>query len=99
MGGAVMVSAVQSAFSNELVKSLVVKAPHVDPAKVIAIGATELRKFYQGAELQGIVDSYMDGVKVAFILCIALAGASVIFAMCMPWVSVKGKVEVGAGAA
>lgn len=99
MGGAVMVSSAQSAFSNELIKSLRLKAPTVDPAKVVAIGATELRKFYHGAELQGIVDSYMDGIRVAFILCIALTGASVIFAFCMPWVSVKGKVEVGGGAA
>lgn len=52
-----MVSAAQSAFSNELVKLLLVKAPTVDPAQVVAIGATKLRKFYSGAALQGVVDS------------------------------------------
>jgi hypothetical protein len=94
-----MVSAAQSAFSNELVKSLLVKAPTDDPAQVVAIGATELRKFYSGAALQGVVDSYMDGIRVAFILSIALTGASVLVSFCMPWISVKGKVELGAGAA
>ena len=86
-----MVSAAQSAFSNQLIKSLLRNVPSVDPAHVIAVGASELRNVYSGAELQGIIISYIEGIKVAFSLSIALAGVATICSLAVPWVSVKEK--------
>lgn len=93
IGGAFFVSAGQTAFTNKLVARLPITASNVDPSKVIATGATELRKVFSAADLPGILEAYMDGLKIAFALCVALAGISVIIAIFSPWT----KLGKGAG--
>jgi hypothetical protein len=51
-------------------------APTVDPALVLATGATEIRTTFSGAELHGVLESYLDGLYTVFILAIAIAGLS-----------------------
>lgn len=98
IGGAIFVSAAQSAFSNRFIKALATHAPSLNPYETISVGATDLRKVYQGEILAGVVDSYMDGIKIAFIVSVVLAGVSVLCSMTIPWVSVKGKLkEVSVG--
>lgn len=96
MGGAFFVSAAQSAFTNQLISSLKTHAPDVDPLHVIAVGATELRSAFAADQIPGIIVSYMDGLRVVFALCIALAGCSTLISFAMPWVSIKGKAAPGA---
>lgn len=43
---------------------------------VISTGADDLRQHYQGAELTSVLDAYMDGLRSAWILGIACAGAA-----------------------
>ena len=98
MGGAIFVSAGQAAFSNQIISSLREHVPQVNPFSVIVIGATELRTVFRGPELAGVIDAFMDGIQVSFVVAIALAGLAVGAGFVVPWVSVKGKAEVGGGA-
>ncbi|KAF1974842.1 putative MFS transporter [Bimuria novae-zelandiae CBS 107.79] len=89
MGGALGVSAAQTAFSNKLIASLVKKVPEVNPVQVLAVGATDIRKVFPPELLPGIVESYMDGLKVTFIFIIALWGVATIVSVAMPWINIK----------
>jgi MFS transporter, DHA2 family, glioxin efflux transporter len=89
MGGAFMVSAAQTAFSNGLIHKLVQYSPGTDVQAVIATGLQELRVRYTGAELEAIIQSYMDGLKISFAIIIALTGASTVAGIFMPWKSFK----------
>jgi hypothetical protein len=80
-------------------KKLPIYAPDVSPALVVATGATDLRKVFTAAQLPGILQAYMDGLKVAFILAIALGGFCCIISFFPKWKSLKGKVQPGMGAA
>ncbi|EGD97674.1 MFS multidrug transporter [Trichophyton tonsurans CBS 112818] len=77
MGAAIWVSAAQTAFVNKLIKRLPEVAPRVNPGLVIKTGASELHKVFSGKDLEGVLVAYGDGLKVTFIVCIALAGVSV----------------------
>lgn len=95
LGGALFVQSAQSAFSNQLVKSLIKYVPNLNPASVVAIGATQIRTSFLASDLPGILLAYMDGLKVGFILAIALAGCSVIVGFFTPWTNIKGKAQPG----
>ena len=96
LGGALFVQAAQSAFSNTLVQSLTKYVPDSNPAAVVAVGATEIRKTFDASELPGVLHAYMDGLKVAFALTIALSGCAVIIGLFTPWTNIKEKKVVGA---
>lgn len=89
MGGAVFVSAAQGAYTNRLLQRIPIHAPGVDPALVIATGATEIRNAFSPEQVPGIVLAYMDGLKLAFILAVALAGATLPIALFAKWRSVR----------
>lgn len=96
--GAFWVSAGQAAFANRLVQKLPQLAPGVDPRMVVATGATELRKVFSSEQLAGILEAYMDGLRLTFLLCVVLACVGVLVSLFPKWVNLKGKVS-GAGAA
>jgi len=91
IGGAFWVAAGQAAFVNRLAQRLPETAPTLNPQQVIATGATELRRVFPD-QITGILEAYMDGLKLTFLLCIVLAGVSVIVSAFPKWVSLKGKV-------
>ncbi len=64
----------------------------MNPALVLVIGATELRHVFSAAEIPGIIAAYMDGLKVTFLLVIALAVATMPIALCAKWQNGKTKV-------
>lgn len=98
MGGAVMVSAGQAAFTNKLISGIESSAPSLEPAQVVAMGATDLRRAFSGVELSAVLAAYTDGIQTALILSIALAGAATLASLLIPWRSIKGKVQTGVGA-
>ncbi|KZF23703.1 MFS multidrug transporter-like protein [Xylona heveae TC161] len=98
IGGAFCVSAAQSAFANKLLQRILVTAPEVNPALVLATGASELRKVFDPAQLPGILTAYMDGLHVTFALAIALAGLTVPISLLSKWVNIKGKATAGGAA-
>ena len=81
IAGAVFVSVAQSLFANKLLEAVPKFAPGVSPAQVVATGATELRSTFSPEQLVGIVQSYMAGLKDAYILSIACGGVAVSLAV------------------
>lgn len=101
VAGAIFVSVGQSLFSNRLVQEVSKNVAGVDPKLVVATGATELRGVFEGAQLQGILEAYMAGLKDAYALAIALGGVATVVAIIMcVWDRRKlQKGQVGGGAA
>jgi len=95
IGGALFVSAAQAAFVNTLISQLLVHAPGVDPAIVLAAGATGLRDTFTEAQLPGLLVSYMAALRVAYTISIGTGGAATVVALFSPWTSIKGKVTMG----
>lgn len=89
MGGAVFLSIAESLFTNNLIASLESNAPGVNPGQVVATGATQLRGVFSSDQLQGILLAYMDGLRSAFTLVIALAGSATLVSLGAPWVNIK----------
>ncbi|KIW68756.1 hypothetical protein PV04_04678 [Phialophora macrospora] len=98
IGGAVFISAAQAGFTNKMLHQLPSKAPTVDAGKVLATGATDLRRVFTPAQIPGILDAYMDGLRVPFIIAIACACLTFLIAFAPRWESIKGKVKLDAGA-
>ncbi|KAL7940960.1 major facilitator superfamily transporter [Trichoderma barbatum] len=85
VGGAVLIGAAQSGFVSQLVTKLESTAPSVNPALVVAAGATELRKLFSAHELEGILVAYMAGIKIAFVVTIAAVGVSLPVSLLCKW--------------
>ncbi|KIX93769.1 uncharacterized protein Z520_10393 [Fonsecaea multimorphosa CBS 102226] len=99
IGGAVFISAAQAGFTNKMLHELPIKAPHVDASLVLATGATDLRKVFAASDIPGILDAYMDGLRVPFAICIACASLAFVLSFTPRWESIKGKVKMdGPGA-
>lgn len=97
LGRPICVSAAQAAFVNRLVTRLSVLAPNVDAKLVVATGASELRHTFNDEDIGGILEAYMDGLKLSFLLCTVLAGVTLVISALPKWVNLKGKVQ-GSGA-
>ncbi|TVY14964.1 MFS gliotoxin efflux transporter gliA [Lachnellula arida] len=89
LGGALVVSAAQSLFQNELLNTLAVQSPSVNPAAVFSTGATEIQKTFSKSELPGINSSYMKGLHMAFALAIPMAGTATLVAVGQNWFRLK----------
>lgn len=74
ISGAIFVSTGQSLFANQLIREVPKYVPDLNPAVVVATGATQLRSTFSAADLPGVIRAYMSGLKDAYILGIALAG-------------------------
>ncbi len=98
IGGAFFVSAGEVAFTNTLLGKLPITAPSVVPSTVISVGVTEIRATFEASVVPGIIQAYMDGLKVAYAIAIASAGISVLIASLSKWKNLKGKIPVGGAA-
>jgi hypothetical protein len=81
IAGAIFVSVGQSLFTNKLVSEVPKRVPSVNPLKVIATGATEIRNVFTADQVPGLVRSYMSGLKDAYALGIALGGVATLVAI------------------
>jgi len=68
-----------------MITTLARTAPSIDPQKVIATGATNIRTAFPPEQVPAIVLAYMAGLKVAFALVIGLAGFSCVMGVLAPW--------------
>ncbi|CAG8971738.1 hypothetical protein HYALB_00007218 [Hymenoscyphus albidus] len=97
LGGALFVSVGQSVFTNKLAEGLARYAPSIDPATVLAVGATSLQKSLPKDILPGVILAYNDALTRAFLVSAAMATFSILGSTIVEWKSVKGKnVSVGA---
>lgn len=85
IGGAFLVSAGESAFESRLTHKLKQTDPLVSPLKVIGTGATDVRSTFSATDLPFILDAYIDGIKTAFIVAIALACACTVISFGAKW--------------
>lgn len=90
-----MVSGAQSAFTNTLLHRLPQDAPRVNPAAVVAAGATGLRESFPTDQIPNILVSYMAALRTTYSISIASAGMAAVVAVFIPWHSIKGKATIG----
>ncbi|KAL9583274.1 MAG: hypothetical protein Q9212_002797 [Teloschistes hypoglaucus] len=96
LGGAIFVSAAENIFTNNLLTNLRQSLPSIDPAVVLAAGATQLRKV---VEAQGLgtgavgkaVEAYSGALAKAWQMATGLACLTLLGAAAMEWRSVKGE--------
>lgn len=98
VGGSIWISAAQAGFANQMLTVLPREAPGVNPAQVLATGASELRHVFDADQIDGIITAYMEGLRVPFAICIACACLSFIVAFTPKWDNIKGRVKMDAGA-
>jgi hypothetical protein len=70
----------------------------VDPANVTAVGVTQIRTVFSADVIPGIINAYMDGLKVSYAIAIAAAGITVFISFASKWRNLKGKVAPGGAA-
>ena len=96
IGGAFFISAAQAGFANRLLQRIPITAPGVNPALVVATGATDLRKVFSARDLPGILTAYLDGLKVSFAIAIATACVGFLLTFAPKWRTLNGKEVVPA---
>jgi ABC-type sulfate transport system permease component len=85
IGGSFCLSAAESGFNNKLIAALASTAPDVNPAIVLATGATQIRSAFTSAQVPSVIDAYMAGLKVVFALTIGAFGLACLIGMCGDW--------------
>ena len=85
------VSVAQNILNNRLLAAMLIFAPDVDAQAVLAAGATNLRNDFSHHEVFGIRQSYVVGLRAAWIFSIALAGLAAILGMLVGWKSIRPK--------
>ncbi|PHH80592.1 hypothetical protein CDD80_851 [Ophiocordyceps camponoti-rufipedis] len=85
LGGAIWTSAAQSAFVNRMIATLPELAPGIDPMKVVATGAGQLRSVFGAGELHGVLAAYLEGIRTAFILSSVIGGGACLLGVFLPW--------------
>lgn len=62
-----------------------ITAPGVDPSVVVATGVTELRTVFVGNQITGVLLAYMEGIRAAFVVGIAMAGMAFLISLLSKW--------------
>ncbi|KAJ9630828.1 MFS sugar transporter [Taxawa tesnikishii (nom. ined.)] len=91
LGGALFISVAQNVFTNKLLSNLKIVVPDLNPAIVLATGATELKNVIPHEYLAGVLTAYNKALTNTFYVSVALAGLSLLGALALEWKSVKGK--------
>ncbi|MCJ1414988.1 hypothetical protein MMC32_001318 [Xylographa parallela] len=91
LGGAIFVSVAQNIFTNKLLSGIITTVPSIDPAFVLATGATSLRTAVSSMDLPGVLLAYNAALDQVFYISVAMATLSIVGALGMEWKSVKGK--------
>ncbi|KUI71447.1 Putative HC-toxin efflux carrier TOXA [Cytospora mali] len=99
IGGSFLVSGAQSAFVNIIVKTIPYSAPGVDPAMLLATGATELRNVFTPEQVPGILVAYMRGLKIVFAISLASVGLSLVVSVFSRWKRLNTAAITGGAAA
>ncbi|KAM3560145.1 hypothetical protein MY1884_003094 [Beauveria asiatica] len=75
-GGAVCISAGQSAFINRLLYYLKKIAPGIDAARIVTIGASDLRSRVSSSDIDFVLQAYLGSLKDTFALGVGFAGCA-----------------------
>ena len=99
IGGAFFLSAAQSSFNNTIIRTAATKASGIDPALLLATGATQIRTAFTSAQIPGVIAAYMAGIKVVFAITIAASGFAALFSLCGSWKKLHAEDLKNAGGA
>lgn len=91
LGGALFISVAQNIFTNRLLTNLQAAIPDLDPAIVLATGATELKNVIGPQYLPKVLIAYNGAITQSFYVAVALSALSTVGAVLLEWKSVKGK--------
>ncbi|KAL1623283.1 hypothetical protein SLS56_008388 [Neofusicoccum ribis] len=91
VGGSLILLIAQNLFQNKFIGNLTSYVPDINPALVLAAGATGLEKAVPEADKAGVLQAYNDAVTTTLLVPTALAAVSILGAAIMEWKSVKGK--------
>ncbi|TEY74832.1 hypothetical protein BOTCAL_0069g00290 [Botryotinia calthae] len=99
IGGAFFISIAEAAFANRFLHVLPHYAPSVSPSRVLSVGVSELRNVFgkEGELIEGIIECYLQGLKVTYALAITCCGIAMFVALGShwPWKNLKGKASMG----
>jgi hypothetical protein len=87
IGGSFCLSAAQSGFNNKMLSTLAITVPDVNPATVLATGATQIRAAFTSAQVPGVVAAYMSGLKVVFAIAVGTFASACLIGLCGTWES------------
>lgn len=91
LGGALFISVAQNIFTNRLLSNLQAAIPDLDPAIILATGATELKNVIGAEYLPKVLIAYNGAIAQCFYVGVAMATLSTVGAALLEWKSVKGK--------
>lgn len=90
-GGALMAGLSQTIFNEQLVKQMMRNVPDVDIAALLAAGTIGFHKVITPAQLPGALQSYNSAILNTFYLAAGATALSVLVALGLPWLNIKGK--------
>lgn len=92
LGGALFIAVAQNIFTNQLVSNVAAaNIEGLNPAAVLATGATELKNVFPEKFLPAVLSAYNGALTQAFYVSAGTACITIIGALCIEWKSVKGK--------
>lgn len=91
LGASLSLAIGQTILLNKLIPRLQAIAPNLSEADIIKAGATGLEKLLQGEKLAEAIFAYASSLDAAFLLAVATAAISVIFACGVEWKSLKSE--------
>jgi hypothetical protein len=94
-----ILSSAQAAFANRLLHVVTAAIPDLEPAALLATGATQIRTVFPPEVLPTVLLGYMAGIKVAFGILIGASGLSLLFLPFGDWKRLDPKALEGLGAA
>ena len=97
LGGAIFVSVAQNILNNSLSKALA-KIPSVNPRIFETSGATDFQSLIPAQYRAQALDGYNDALVDVFVIAVALAAASILGSVFLPWRSTNEKRGSGAPA-
>ncbi|KAL3464830.1 major facilitator superfamily domain-containing protein [Aspergillus heterothallicus] len=100
VGGSFFLSSAQSAFNNELLKTLSSNLPGISPEIALGTGATQIREAFTSAQVPIVIDAYVDGLQAVWVIMIAAFGVSTLIGFLGSWRRLNGeKLAEAAGGA
>ncbi|KAL4883823.1 major facilitator superfamily-domain-containing protein [Aspergillus karnatakaensis] len=91
IGGSFFLSAAQSAFNNQLIKTLATKLPDISPGIALSTGATEIRNAFTAEQIPIVIGGYVDGLKAVWAIAAAAYGVATLVGFMGSWKRLHGE--------
>lgn len=100
LGGALFIAVGENVFENKLVSNIAAaNITGLDPAVVLATGATNIKTVFPAEFLPTVLTAYNNALTNAYYVSVAMSCLTIIGALSIQWISIKGKrIEMGAAA-